>query len=162
MAQSGEDKFNENRQYSITYVKVEPWGASKTITYDGGKKLAPQMRYQSSLFAEPQRNEKYISRDDTPLQTEQQPESPTEPKNSGNGNLDALRQMAEDYIFNEFVKAVERKNGAMTAEDKQGLRNTIAKSSTEDLNDTVDAIRKACRENGVMMLDEKGNPMKGC
>lgn len=162
MAQSGEDKFNENTQYSITYVKVEPWGASKTITYDGGKKLAPQMRYQSSLFAEPQRNEKYISRDDTPLQTEQQPESPTEPKNSGNGNLDALRQMAEDYIFNEFVKAVEKKNGAMTAEDKQGLRDTIAKSNTEDLNDTVDAIRKACRENGVMMLDEEGNPMMGC
>ena len=50
----------------------------------------------------------------------------------------------------------------MTAEDKQGLRDTIAKSNTEDLNDTVDDIRKACRENGVMMLDEKGNPMKGC
>lgn len=162
MVQSGQEKFNENNGYVISYVKVEPWGASKTITYDGGKKLAPQMRYQSSLFAKPQRDEKYISREDNPIQTDQQPESPIDSKNTGNGNLDALRQMAEDYIFNEFVKAVERKNGTMTAEDKQGLKNTIIKSSTEDLNDTVDVIRKACRENGVMMLDDEGNPMMGC
>ena len=61
MAESNTDLgFNVNKQLSITYRKVTPWGTSKTIDYDGNQKLTPQMRYQTSLDAEPQRNEDYV------------------------------------------------------------------------------------------------------
>ena len=50
----------------------------------------------------------------------------------------------------------------MAPEDKQGLRATLSQNSDEDLALGVQMIRQACRKNGVMMLDDEGNPMKGC
>ena len=169
LAESGFDRFNENVDLKIVYRKVEPWGCSKTVEYDRNKKLTPQMRYQTSVYAEPEVHRQESS---TPAATGVTPSnnpsevmatpSPIEPSNSSKPNLSALRQMAEEYIFNEMVKAIEAKNGSMAAEDKQAMRAAISNSSDQDLNDTVEELKKACRENGVIMLDADGNPMMGC
>ena len=50
----------------------------------------------------------------------------------------------------------------MPVEDKQNIKAMLSQNSNEDLATAVQMIRKACRENGVMMLDDQGNPMQGC
>lgn len=264
MAESGTDLgFNVNQGLSITYRKVEPWGTSKTIEYDGTKKLTPQMRYQSSLFVEPERSESFV--DDEPIESMTQtqvsngdginsgdpsaviealkafedidnaiglvsepvdwdnlrskvlnikaatqmdawsalvkvvpmklwkgvdekqrknlagavvayntapmtsetassvsPEAFTEQSNSNGVDFNMTRQQMEDYIFNEYIRAIEAKNGPMAPEDKQGMRTMLSQNKDEDLALGIQMIRQACRKNGVMMLDEEGNPMKGC
>ena len=72
------------------------------------------------------------------------------------------RQQMENYVFGEFVKAIEAKNGPMNAEDRYNMQSAIEVASDQDLADTVADIRRACRKNGVMMLDDEGNPMQGC
>jgi hypothetical protein len=265
MAQSGTDLgFNVNAGLSMTYMKVEPWGSSKTIEYDGVQKLTPQMRYQTSMFAEPERNEDYINDISIDIMTPTQasngsnlrtgdsstvidalkafedidnaiglvsgtvnwndirskvlgirattqmdawneltkvipnklwkgvdekqrkdlanavvvyntvpassesipsvaPESFTEQSNSQGVNTSMTRQQMEDYIFDEFIKAVETKNGsAMPAEDKQSMRAMLSQNDEADLATAVQMIKQACRKNGVMRLDDQGNPMQGC
>ena len=166
MAQSGTDLgFNVNAGLSMTYMKVEPWGSSKTIEYDGTQKLTPQMRYQTSMFAEPERVENY---DDMPVDSMTQTvasnsEPYTEASNSEGVDTNMTRQQMEDYIFDEFIKAVEAKNGsAMPAEDKQSMRAMLSQNNDADLATAVQMIKQACRKNGVMMLDDEGNPMQGC
>ena len=171
LAQSGTDLgFNVNKELKMTYMKVEPWGTSKTMEYDGTKKLTPQMRYQTSLYATPERNAMPV--DDEPIESMTQtqvsngqniPSSPL--TEQGNGNADAVamtRQQMEDYIFDEYIRAVEAQLGPQAAEDKEKMRNFLTQGSDEDIATTVDMIKKACRQNGVMMLDDQGNPMQGC
>lgn len=167
IAQSGTDLgFNVNAGLSMTYMKVEPWGSSKTIEYDGTQKLTPQMRYQTSMFAEPERVENYD--DNMPVDSMTQTvasnsEPYTEASNSEGVDTSMTRQQMEDYIFEEFIKAVEAKNGsAMPAEDKQSMRAMLSQNNDNDLATAVQMIKQACRKNGVMMLDDEGNPMQGC
>lgn len=163
MAQSGGDLgFNVSTSLTMTYRKVEPWGTSKTIEYDGDKKLTPTMRYQTSLDAEVERVPQNTL-DTTPVGLSKETVEPVAETQRGVApKVDALRQMAEEYIFNEMVAAIEAKNGPMAPEDKLNMQHAIAESETADLNDTVADIRKACRKDGVMMLDDQGNPMMGC
>lgn len=258
MAESNTDLgFNVNKQLSITYRKVVPWGTSKTMDYDGNQKLSPQMRYQTSLDAVPQRNEDYVE----PVQdtSEEMPQdnrdssiilnavsnlrgsvidttvewdsildgllklSPTDPSpaftqaahvfiqngaaaywksleesqrkaignavrdyhkstlpiqqgtfNSNNsseplidvlnGNakgLGALRESLEKAIFTEFVNAHEAIGEIV---DKEGLMRNIQSMEDQDIMDTVEAIRRACRDKTtkVLMLNEEGKLMEGC
>lgn len=81
----------------MNYRKVEPWGASKTIEYEGNKKLTPQMRYQISMSAEPQRNK--IPVDDEPIESM----APTVGSNSSQYNaavhnaLEAVKPQGADW-----------------------------------------------------------------
>jgi hypothetical protein len=55
-----------------------------------------------------------------------------------------------------------RDQGAVTQAQIDGIRNLLKSQSFDDLMDTVNALRQACRKNGVLMLDDNGNPMMGC
>lgn len=261
MAESNTDLgFNVNKQLSITYRKVVPWGTSKTIDYDGNQKLSPQMRYQTSMNAQPQRNKDYVEPSSpSPEETEPVTQdnrdasiienavsnlrysvidttvewdnildgllklSPTDPSpaftqaahvfmqngaaaywksleesqrkaignavrnyhksnvsvqqgpsNSNNsseplidvpnGNakgLGALRESLEKSIFIEFVNAHEAIGEII---DKEGLMRNIQAMEDQDIMDTVEAIRRACRDKTtkILMLDENGELMEGC
>lgn len=101
--------------------------------------------------------------ENAPSGDSQSPEPLTEQSNGSTTNLPMSRRSMETYIFDEFTKAVAAKNGvSMTSEDMESMRRMLQGSSTQDLTDTVTAIRQACRKNGVMMLDDQGNPMMGC
>jgi hypothetical protein len=83
---------------------------------------------------------------------------------SGNGNaggLGALREALEKSIFTEFVNAHEAVGDIV---DKENLMRSIQSMEDQDIMDTVEAIRKACRDKTtkVLMLDANGNLMEGC
>ena len=264
MAESNTDLgFNVNKQLSITYRKVVPWGSSKTVEYDINQKLAPTMRYQTSMNAEPQRNENYAEpspstsdeglssatqdnrdasiienaianlRNNAPAdanvnwediteklldlnpndpsipftqaattfinngagtfwrglkepqrkamgdavrdyhksnvsaqQGSSSPSSSEPATDASNGNasgLNAMRQSLEDAVFNDYIEGLRmRDQGAVTQAQIDGIRNLLKSQSFDDLMDTVNALRQACRKNGVLMLDDNGNPMMGC
>ena len=175
MAESNTDLgFNVNKQLSITYRKVVPWGSSKTVEYDINQKLTPTIRYQTSMNAEPQRNENYIEPEDDEVV---EPMIPTEASNgngigtepatdasNGNANgLNAMRQSLEDAIFNDYIEGLKmRDQGAVSQAQIDGIRTLLKSQSFDDLMDTVNALRQACRKKGVLMLDGDGNPMMGC
>ena len=175
MAESNTDLgFNVNKQLSITYRKVIPWGTSKTIDYDGNQKLAPQMRYQTSLNAVPQRNENYAETADNEAAEittssedsngESQNAEPLTDQPNGNANgLNAMRQSLEDAIFNDYIEGLKmRDQGAVSQAQIDGIKALLKSQSFDDLMGTVTALRQACRKNGVLMLDDQGNPMMGC
>ena len=259
---------------SITYRKVVPWGTSKSITYDVTQKLAPSMRYQTSLDAIPQRNKNYVEPADdeviepmTPTEASNgstiqdnrdssiienaiatlrdsiasdpdedrywrnitadlldldpnspdltytkiakvfahnsagaiwkglkesqrraiedavkeyfkstatsqpsnsisdsnNPEPLTDQSNGNAGGLGALRYSLEDAIFTEFVNANKAAGNIMMAEDKENLRRHLQGLNDQDIMDTINAIRRACRDgNGVLMLSADGELMEGC
>lgn len=144
------------------------------MDYDDNQKLAPQMRYQTSLDAVPQRNENYTEpADDEVIESMTSTEASngdsqnTEPlidQSNGNaGGLNAMRQSLEDAIFNDYIEGLKmRDQGAVSEAQIEGIRNLIKAQSFDDLMDTVTALRQACRKNGVLMLDDQGNPMMGC
>lgn len=65
--------------------------------------------------------------------------------------LDALKRIGEDSLEDGSPMTVK------FIEDM--ILNPL---SDEDLLDQAELIKKACRENGVIMLDENGEPMQGC
>lgn len=163
-------RFNESTSTTMTFVKVEPWGCSSAITYDNNKKLSPSMKYQSSIDAMPEVIEDFTqlsvttTEQDTPTGTAAEnvlPES-NEPLRGSSSNAAMLKEELENIIYNEYLAGLQRRDGTVSPEDLNGLRSTIHNSSLIDLKDTISALRQACRDNGVLMLDENGNPMMGC
>lgn len=65
--------------------------------------------------------------------------------------LDAMKRIGEDSLEDGSPMTVK------FIEDV--ILNPL---SDEDLLDQAELIKKACRENGVIMLDENGEPMQGC
>lgn len=173
LAESGTDLgFNINTDVKIDYRKYEPWGGAKTIEYDNGKKLLPQMQYRSSLSATPEKaDDKPVdsmaptqASNDSNLTSEGATTPSTEPSNSEGANINMTRQQMEDYVFDEYFRAYLKYDFA-SPEDKAliaNMRRELNSKSEEDLSAEIDRIRKACRDKGVMMLDNQGNPMQGC
>ena len=90
-------------------------------------------------------------------------EPATDAPNGNSNGLNAVRQSIEDAIFDDYVEGLRmRDQGAVSQAQIDGIRNLLKSQSFDDLMDTVNALRKACRKNGVLMLDDDGNPMMGC
>lgn len=268
MADSTEDEgFNINRGMKMRYRKVVPLGGSKTVEFDGGRKLTPQIKYKSSMDAEPQRNLDYIPdpepqgstgtpgittssdpvvnnvmeeirnslKEKNPAQLERvlaevdaitskespmisitiselfksndstrgfgrvsetlldklkqaiynrnnnssMPASPAPSNDSGSSDnsmtpenptgtdpqgdlIDLGRKFLEDSIIKTYIKALTYKFGAMSEKQIEDLKANVRSQSTRDLADTVRDLRKACVENGVVMLNDQGDPVMGC
>ena len=91
------------------------------------------------------------------------PEPLTDQSNGNAIGLGALRHSLEDAIFTEFVNANEAAGNIMMAEDKENLRRHLQGLNDQDIMDTINAIRRACRDgNGVLMLSADGELMEGC
>ena len=76
---------------------------------------------------------------------------------------EGTRQYLEEAIAREFIAAVEMSHGEkMLPEDIEGLKRQIHSSSDQDIMDTINDLKEACRKDGVVMLDKDGNMMKGC
>jgi hypothetical protein len=188
MPRSSTEKFNINNTSVITYVKVEPWGNSKSMVYDEIKKLTPQMRYQTSLDAVPQRNKNYqepVQDNHTESPGENAPVEPmtptlasngdgigaeplTEQGNSNASSLGALRQVLEDAVFNEYYQSMVKYGYIVpervdeTRASIQEMKSRLSSSSDQEIMDEVDKIRRGCRENGVLMMNDQGDFVEGC
>ena len=165
--------FNINQQLSITYRKVVPWGTSKTMNYDMNQKLLPSMKYQTSLNAISYRNEDYIesasSLQNVPVPEDSSSDNSsseplTEQKNGNASALGSLRKAIEDQVFTEYLNAYIG-NGLIMAEDTEAIeaiRNTLRSETDDELAAEVELIRKGCRKNGVLMMDDEGHLKQGC
>lgn len=182
MAESNTDLgFNINQSRVMTYRKVVPWGTSKSMEYDTFKVLTPQMRYQTSLDAVPYRNPDYVepapasetmAEDETPT-----PENPvntgsseplTDRSNGSSSNLGTLRQGLEESIFNEYYNSMVRYGfiaPEMVEETKatvQAMKQRLSSASDDEIMDEVQKIRMGCRKDGVLMMNDQGDFVKGC
>ena len=111
----------------------------------------------SAIF-EYNKNPKYLE-----TQSQVQAENLLEGSNEPVVLSKAVRAYMEQQIAREFIAATERIiGGKMEAEDIEGMKQALTTKSDEDINDTVQDLMRACRENGVIMLDADGNMMFGC
>lgn len=163
------EAFNIHTGMQMQYIKVEPLGTSKNIQYDNGKVLTPRKQYQEYLGA------KASEVDNTETQNNNIPEenladnNPIGDSNDGNNNqgltpvdITGSREELEKELFKEMQAAIINKYGEMDMENVINLANDIKSASDKDLRDTVAAVRKACRENGILVLDDEGNMVENC
>ena len=82
-----------------------------------------------------------------------------------------IQNMTDEDILNELAENMAAGYARLGVVDEQGqpysvnsVRQMFLNSGAqrEDLENAVAAIRKACRENGVLVLDAEGNPTMGC
>lgn len=134
--------FNEgNTPTSIEYVRMDRLGAKgKSLQYNSFiGNTTPTVEVEDS-FVEGNSSQ------------EAEPEMPVE--------FD--REEAISEIAREMIPAL-KKVGILTEEESgNSIIDYFRSQQDEDLQNAITAIREACRKDGVIMLDEEGNPMKGC
>lgn len=74
-----------------------------------------------------------------------------------------------EAAINEIAEAMSAAYAKVGIKDEQGenysvatLREALNNYEDADIKQTVEDVRQACRVDGVIVLDENGNPMKAC
>ena len=144
MASGNEDRFNVSSDGTMEYVKVNKLGTSNV-----------SMQYTS---------ETQSSREDTSVETSENGNTSIEP-DSPLETLSFNKDEAINEITGEMVKALVA-NGSAVVEEAEDLAKNIkaalSNQSDVDLQQGIQAIRNAERKNGIVVLDEEGNPKKCC
>jgi hypothetical protein len=96
------------------------------------------------------------------------PESLIERGNGNANGLGTLRQSLENDIFNEYYRSMV-KYGFIAPEQVQetqatiqAMRNKLANASDAEIMNEIQKIKLGCRENGVLMMNDKGDFVQGC
>lgn len=139
-----------------TYDSVEGL-MQDTLGMRGWRKI-PQDLKKSLVKAvfEYNKNPKYLT-----------PESPLEegpldgPKEQGTLSED-MRARYENLIITEYTDAIDSNGEHLSKNAIDKVQGSLAYTSDADIRRMVDMIRKSCRENGCMMLNEEGLPQLGC
>ena len=144
MASGNEDRFNVSSDGTMEYVKVNKLGTSNV-----------SMQYTS---------ETQSSREDTSVETSENGNTSIEP-DSPLETLSFNKDEVINEITGEMVKALVA-NGSAVVEEAEDLAKNIkaalSNQSDVDLQQGIQAIRNAERKNGIVVLDEEGNPKKCC
>lgn len=102
------------------------------------------------------KNPKYLKME-SPVQSEgSNEELPTSYLNS------TVRNILEQTIIKEYIAAFKYRDNGISEDMIKAIEETTKNSSDTDLQDTIADIAKACRENGILMLDADGNLQYGC
>ena len=133
MPASGNDKFNVNTGLNIKYVKVVPWGSSKTLRYDVNEIVPPSMRYQTSMTAVDERN--YDYRNAVVVEDTTDGETPT----SKLPSIDELSELSKEDLLQILIDDYREK----LSEDP--------KLKAEDIEDRVDLFRT---DNSISTSEE--------
>lgn len=174
-------RFNMNASSRMTYRKVVPLGTSKEMSYDNNQKIPASMKYMSSMNAQESRGDTDINSvvETVDNNTEASPysvndaetdnsdkaegtkqnDSQVEQFKKGNGSPNLMRQALEQQIIAEYRAVYEAKGEEI---DFEGLAEQLHNISNQDLMDTVQSLINAVRVNGVVVLDEDGNPVQSC
>ena len=145
VAQSGEFKFNETKGTTMTYVRMDQRG-SKGVS----------MRYNGSTPV--------IRVMDVASETEQEPlgNSSQEP---GPAPVVFNREEAITEIATEMAKALENigyRDEMGEAVSAKSLIEGLREASDAELQSQIDDIRRACRKDGILLMDDEGNLLQGC
>lgn len=142
------DSFDETRDSIMTYHKVDKLGTKgQSLQYFGDN--------ISSDIVEDTEVSETFEEGSTSESSEER-----EPTVEGFDREAVINEIAE-----EMSKAYERAN----IRDDQGelytanaLKAALSNTEEADLKASVEELRQACRVDGVVVLDENGNPMKAC
>ena len=74
-----------------------------------------------------------------------------------------------EAVINEIAEEMSKAYEKAGIRDDQGelytanvLKAALSNTEEADLKASVEELRQACRVDGVVVLDENGNPMKAC
>lgn len=172
----------------IAYKKMEPLGCHKVLRYGNGKKLVPSISYKSSMDDEsPAYVTSTLKDDDSfdtvttgkldnsslPQSTEGTTAVPapptttnTEPSDGTFGQpLEVFRDIVLHMIADEMAKANVKYGRIKPSEVEQYKRDLVAEKGSlgdDELQGLAIAIRKACREDNILVLDAYGNLVENC
>lgn len=145
VAQSEGFKFNETKGTTMTYVRMDQQGSKGvSMRYNGSTPVAPVMDVASETEQEPLGN------------------SSQEP---GPAPVVFDRETAITEIATEMAKALENigyRDEMREAVSAQSLIEGLRKASDAELQSQIDDIRRACRKDGILLMDDEGNLLQGC
>lgn len=145
VAQSEGFKFNETEGTTMTYVRMDQQGSKGvSMRYNGSTPVAPVMDVASETEQEPLGN------------------SSQEP---GPAPVVFDREAAITEIATEMAKALENigyREEMREAVSAQSLIEGLRKASDAELQSQIDDIRRACRKDGILLMDDEGNLLQGC
>lgn len=145
VAQSEGFKFNETEGTTMTYVRMDQQGSKGvSMRYNGSTPVAPVMDVASETEQEPLGN------------------SSQEP---GPAPVIFDREAAITEIATEMAKALENigyRDEMGEAVSAQSLIEGLRKASDAELQSQIDDIRRACRKDGILLMDDEGNLLQGC
>lgn len=145
VAQSEGFKFNETEGTTMTYVRMDQQGSKGvSMRYNGSTPVAPVMDVASETEQEPLGN------------------SSQEP---GPAPVVFDREAAITEIATEMAKAFENigyRDEMREAVSAQSLIEDLRKASDAELQSQIDDIRRACRKDGILLMDDEGNLLQGC
>lgn len=134
--------FNEgNTPTSIEYVRMDRLGAKgKSLQYNS---------YMSNTTPSTEVEDSFVEGNSS---QEVEPVVPVE----------FNREEAISQIAGEMIAAAKKAGLLAEEESGSGIVEMLKGQKDEDLQDTITAIREACRKDGIIMLDAEGNMLKGC
>lgn len=135
--------FNSSSYSSITYYKVEPLGNTN-------------ISLQYTMNSDNYTGETFNSSEDFVGSTS------IEPEISG-------VEFDKEAVITEIAEEIGNALDAIGYQDEYGMAfsrkayaENLKMAPDEEVKSMIEAIRKGCRENGVLMLDSEGNIMQGC
>lgn len=142
------DSFDETKTSVMTYHKVDKLGTKgQSLQYFGDN-------ISSDIVEDTEVSETF--EEGSTSESSEERESTVEGFN---------REAAINEIAEEMSKAYEKAG----IRDDQGelytanaLKAALSNTEEADLKASVEELRQACRVDGVVVLDENGNPMKAC
>ena len=91
------------------------------------------------------------------------------------GDTSITPEVGESVVFDRDATIKEIARELKAASDRAGMRDEVGElysinafiaalevESDASLQDTIETIRKACRENGILVMDPEGNLMQNC
>ena len=165
IAESGGLAFNESTTGTMTYVRYDAVGSKHSKAYSAAGIMqrverSIQNQQQEQNTQEQQEQPQPMESQPEPGNTSVLPEQLAHPENFS-------REDVMDAMAEELLKGFQR-IGLDSLEDGSPMTVKFIKDmilnplDDSDLMAQVEIIRKACRENNIIMLDEEGNPMQGC
>jgi hypothetical protein len=146
VAQSEGLVFNETEGTTMTYVRMDKQGLKgNSMQYTGSTRAVPvvdTMEEGTGAFDEGN--------------------SSQEP---GPAPVTFDREAAINEIATEMAKALANigyKDEMGEAISAQSLIEGLRAASDDELKSNIEDIRKACRKDGILLMDEEGNLLQGC
>ena len=142
--------FNESTTGAIEYVRMDILGSKQS------------KNYHSDYAAVPETSR--VEQEETPMgdSSIQGDEANSTPVAQAAFDRESVIKAVAHELFAGY-----QRNGWNSDEHgypitEESLVNVLSGQTDQDLMELVDAIKTACRENGILMLDNEGNLLQGC
>lgn len=157
IAQGNGRTFNESTNGTMTYVRYDILGSKHSKSYSA---------YISRSMDRAEVSQEEEEKQDNPVM----PEGSTSADPTVNPDVQPFNKEAvAKEIAKEMYAAFESLNPKLKAEltqgaeiTEEGLFRDYMQEEDEVLKQIIDNIRKACRENGILVMDEEGNLLESC